>query len=551
MCELYALFTEKFGVDNTWVYNWDTHNLNLSSDIITVYALSEPRDLVHVIETNYATVGSYFYGALLSEDDINYLSGVPVSNISVVPYQYDLRDYQKVTDVKHQRSWGTCWAFSSYGSLESTLPSNEKFDFSEKNLVNRNGNPYTNQDSGGNAGIALAYLARWDGPVLEIQDHYPDPASGWSSSPENLPVARHVQDVLWIPGRANASDNNNLKWAIMNYGGGSVNFNATYFQVSPFWNNTTNSFYWDGSNPSNAKIGWHAVTIIGWDDTYSRYNFGKIPPGDGAFIIKNSWGQGWGDKGYCYISYYDVTLARNRNYIFTSEPTNNYDIIYQYDKLEPYTWDNKNWMANVFTSQSRELLSAISFYVYYPNTPYEIYIYKNPTNGPLSELPHIHYQNGTIDASGYRTVELTKSILLDTNDRFSVVVKLSDNNQSNKNPIGLNYWVNTPGHPGESYISDDGSNWTAYSQIYSNANICLKAFTKIANPDIKFIYLSPISDKYIGDLIEISGGTNLNDGTPLSITLQTNFSSEKIWKYCQWRDNFPHLWQHKIPHLVS
>ena len=47
----------------------------------------------------------------------------------------------------------------------------------------------------------------------------------------------------------------------------------------------------------------HSVTVVGWDDEYSKDNFPTMPAGDGAWIVKNSWGckdggiggtSGWG-----------------------------------------------------------------------------------------------------------------------------------------------------------------------------------------------------------------------------------------------------------------
>ena len=40
-------------------------------------------------------------------------------------------------------------------------------------------------------------------------------------------------------------------------------------------------------------IGGHAMCIVGYDDNLNN----------GSFIVRNSWGESWGDKGYCYIPY--------------------------------------------------------------------------------------------------------------------------------------------------------------------------------------------------------------------------------------------------------
>ena len=58
------------------------------------------------------------------------------------------------------------------------------------------------------------------------------------------------------------------------------------------------------------------------------------PPGNGAFIVRNSWGTGWGDAGYFYVSYYDTNFGYGENAVFDdAEPTSNYNAIYQYDPL--------------------------------------------------------------------------------------------------------------------------------------------------------------------------------------------------------------------------
>lgn len=55
----------------------------------------------------------------------------------------------------------------------------------------------------------------------------------------------------------------------------------------------------------------HIVAIVGWDDSYSKDNFnsGSRPSRDGAWIVKNSWGNQEGSNGYTYISYEDKSLC--------------------------------------------------------------------------------------------------------------------------------------------------------------------------------------------------------------------------------------------------
>ena len=76
----------------------------------------------------------------------------------------------------------------------------------------------------------------------------------------------------------------------------------------------------------------HGVTIVGWDDTYSKDNFaeGAKPSTDGAYIILNSYGENCFDKGYMYISYEDYFIE-SEIYVIKNSTTKDYDKIYQSD----------------------------------------------------------------------------------------------------------------------------------------------------------------------------------------------------------------------------
>lgn len=65
------------------------------------------------------------------------------------------------------------------------------------------------------------------------------------------------------------------------------------------------------------KLGGHAMCLMGYDDTFNG----------GSFIVRNSWGQDWGDKGYCYMPYemceywYDAwTVMQGKKYILDYWP---------------------------------------------------------------------------------------------------------------------------------------------------------------------------------------------------------------------------------------
>ena len=235
----------------------------------------------------------------------------------MAPTSYDLRSLDRVTSVKNQNPWGTCWSFATFASMESCLLTGETRDYSEKNLVNLDGFDWGYND-GGNAYMSMAYLCRWGGPINESDDPYP--SGSWSSSPGGLTVRKHIQQVRIIPGKTSATDHAAIKQAVLDHGA----VNVSYYHDNAYYNSTHSTYYYSGTESRN-----HAVAIVGWDDNFDRTKFGTTPSANGAYTVKNSWGTGWGDSGYFYVSYYDTTFAYGDNTVFlNAESTDNYSSIY-------------------------------------------------------------------------------------------------------------------------------------------------------------------------------------------------------------------------------
>jgi len=386
------------------------------------------------------------------------------------PAMYDLRTLGRVSPVKNQGSCGSCWAFASYGSMESEVLSSQMFDFSENNLKNTHGFDYASC-SGGNSQMATAYLARWSGAVAEASDPY---VASSTTSPTGLPVQGYSQEILMIPGRSGPLDNSNIKNALQTTGA----LYTTMYWSSTYYNAATKAYYYSGTSGSN-----HAITIVGWDDTYSRTNFLTAPPGNGAFIIKNSWGTSWGDKGYFYMSYYDSRVGKSLA-AFTGEPAVTYNRIYQYD---PLGWissmgygSNTAWAANVFTATSLEAVSAVGLSTNQLNTAYQVRIYTNPTQGPLNSAGPVATVSGTIGIPGYHTVKLPTPVTVKAGEKFSVVVKFQTPNYNYpitvEKPVS-GYSSKATAGKGQSFISSTGTTWTDLTASIPNANACLKAYT--------------------------------------------------------------------------
>lgn len=213
-----------------------------------------------------------------------------------------------------------------YASLESHLAKEgQMIDLSENNLMWNHGfDPGPN--GGGNRDMAIAYLSRWAGPILEGHDPYESPQK------TGLTPAYHIQEVEFIPNTPQE-----IKKTIMAGGIVATRMRASNPVESELYNEDHAAFYYKGDKGPN-----HAISIVGWDDHFSKDNFNTIPPGDGAWLIRNSWGPEVHKDGYFYLSYYDSNAGRDVTTFHQAGGTNNYDRIYQYD---PPRTHSSHWLS--------------------------------------------------------------------------------------------------------------------------------------------------------------------------------------------------------------
>jgi C1A family cysteine protease len=444
-------------------------------------------DSLHLPATDASSMAALGYplGLRPSPQDFSSVRGIQIPSLGglqlpslglehagAIPASYDLRVRGKVTSVKDQDPYGTCWAFAALGSLESCLLPGESWDFSEDNMVltsgfdNRGKGAY---NGGGDIPMSTAYLVRWGGPVAESADKYGD-----DYTPAGLSPRKHVQEINWIPARAGPLDNDNLKRAVIRYGGVAVSIDwEGPASDSPFYNASTTSYYCLGGVSGN-----HQVLVVGWDDDYPAANFAVPPLGNGAFLVKNSWGTGFGDGGYFYVSYYDSAFGclSIMGAYDGGESTANYSGIYQYDPLGDVNSTGYSspvgWFANVFTAQATSSLSAVGFYTLAPSSDYEVY-------SGASLMAMTRMTSGTFAYMGYHTVKLPQPLAATRGQPFVVAVKVTS--PGIDNPIAIEYPLSdyssaATAEPGQSYVSADGTSWVDLTQIQDNGNVCLKAY---------------------------------------------------------------------------
>jgi C1A family cysteine protease len=208
---------------------------------------------------------------------------------------YDWRQHNGVTPVTDQRSCGSCWAFAAVAQLEShTLIFDERLeDLSEQQVVDCN--PWGGSCSGGWVPGALELFMD---PGCEGELCYPYEARDDKPCRQNqCTVLSKISDYNPVSNSVDA-----IKTALQT---GPV---STAFTVIDDFYNYQNGCYQSVSTETPN----HAILIVGWDDNQCG--------GQGAWIIKNSWGLGWGMGGFGYIKYGTCNIGTNA-YQITYMPT--------------------------------------------------------------------------------------------------------------------------------------------------------------------------------------------------------------------------------------
>ena len=402
-------------------------------------------------------------------------------------------------------------------------------------------------DFGGRRQMATADTTAWFGPIDETLAPYVNAAGtldkngDWSlsSSLRDETDEVHVQNVDYLPEtgvfKDTAKDKDGstyktgysfdedalraVKSALMENGVLDVSYYADKSLPSQpgepateIFNGTTHAQY----SPKNVAAN-HEVSVVGWNDDYSADHFATKPvdengnPLNGAWIVKNSWGPGkggpdWVDKdGYFYISYYDQTVSEFTSYQVDVSKNGlfAYDNNYQYDFLgyksfmsvPPSEASTGNRVANVFTAEKDEVLTAVSAITVDTNSTVEVEIYKLADGADLSGAGEAV---STVTAyptyGGFHTIELKAG------ERFAVVETITGASGGYL-PIEMGYsGIITQGgggqiksiakiEPGQSYIgSEENGQWVWFDMADAPAmpkgeetmnfgNVMIKAFT--------------------------------------------------------------------------
>lgn len=367
-----------------------------------------------------------------------------------LPAKYDSREKGFVTSIKDQGKTGACWAFASTSAMESDaiikgFTTVDNTDFSESHLVwftyssdKDSSSPLYDEyfvasdpyKIGGNWSRATATFAKWSGPADEKDYPFSGSTDDFSGMKDYDESGRYVHpEGIVIDSVETMTDRSDIKQWIIDHGSATVGF---YLSNSNF-DLEHNSYYSTYSNQSQN----HMVTVIGWDDDFSAENFESEAPGNGAWLIKDSWGTYTHENGCFWLSYYENSVSEIVGYSVRSDKDLKNNYCYSSTGMTA-AFESKNGasVANFFNTKEYEILDSVSFYTVGAQTTAKLEIYtgisstsSNPATGTLVYSDSFYEKNG-----GFHTVKLDKPVYLTPGTRFAVCVTYSNPGNLNKIP---------------------------------------------------------------------------------------------------------------------
>lgn len=406
-----------------------------------------------------------------------------------LPVKYSSVEQGYTTAVRNQNPYGICWAQAAIGLMEISMVKNKLASANDLSLsiphaiyyyfrpvtdplggtsddyaVPQEKSIYSMLHGGGSMGFLADSTMAWMGPVLTddfhdfdylYANHYNYDSSDALNNVEDAYGNRAaiVTEMVYV----NKEQRDEMKKMILEYGGLGID----YYSSQDYYNPNFAAQYC----PDQLSYD-HAVVIVGWNDYFPKENFDRRPSQDGAWLVRNSWGAGYGNNGYFWISYEDQSLSKGR--VLKVVAADKYDNNYQYDGIGGtydlvYSDTNTELeTVNVFEIQKdRELLKAVQFATWETGYNYSIQIYKNPqnVNDPASGEPLLETPiTGIKENDGRFTVDLEQPVWLEMGDKIAVSVTFSSTSPTGSPKAE----VDRPGSckAEQSYYRVDGGTWT-------------------------------------------------------------------------------------------
>jgi C1A family cysteine protease len=455
-------------------------------------------------------------------------------------------------DVRDQNPFGTCWAFAGTGSFEYAVDkkTGSNTDYSEEHMIQRlskNGDTeyqITSKDTGGNEYMYSGYFTSGYGPVSDSLFPYDTTKSTLQIIPSILNAKGNYRatDVQFFKttddanGALNSETVNTVKQAVYNNGSATcgITWDSSMIQKDKvsYYNNDDNA-----RNDSN-----HEVLIVGWDDDYSADHFDGVAK-NGAWLVRNSWGNNIGDNGYFWVSYQDKSLIPSCT-IKSYEEVSDDDTIYNLDEsgaLYPQvTYDGTSQVGfiNSFSLKKREKLKEVTFYEAETGAQYQLFYIPVKDDGSLDiGNKQAITEKKTLDFPGYHTEKITKEI----NVKKAAIMVMID---SNEDSAGLGaegsisdgrkkLYIPTL-EKGQSYIYANGELGDLYDMGTNFGNWSIKLVTEKADSAFyakdhknstdlgSFQWTGSSVKPSIGDIVSEDDGSVLKQGTDYELEYENN-----------------------------
>lgn len=468
---------------------------------------------------------------------------------TALPSSWDLRSQNKVTSVKSQSPFGSCWTFGANAAAETSIASSlgidaSSLDFSEHQTAWFGYTPLSNDSTtlegtaksqagegttvtsdhrmnvGGNSTMAAAMFAQGIGVSAESEIPYNSAAGDRSSSADwsvdnskrnnKLAILKSYDQlaspIVWDKGGYTSftysTDNlNKIKQALVD--GKAIEISYYADQSLPgasgdgtYFNYTNYAQYVDTYKQAN-----HSVTIVGYDDNYSidKFNSDHKPANPGAFIVKNSWGSinssgndraNWGidGSGYFYLSYYDQSLESASTFEFYTD-----------------NWTGSNLDADTYQIDQYDYMQPNNFQMLSGNPNLKFANAYNMTAGKQLDIlgTYSHLENATITFDVYK---LNKKV-----SSASDLANIETNNEGHETVSGTfenKGWHTLKLNNSMKFTNDDnGKSYVVTTQIKSGSNSSIPIpfqysqsvgagmyGTSVINNNESFMYLGSWSD---------------------------------------------------------
>lgn len=204
-----------------------------------------------------------------------------------IPDSIDWRERGAVADIKNQGRCGSCWAFSTTGSIEGQhfIKTGSLKRLSEQNLIDCSTSYGNNGCQGGWTDQAFTYIKRNGG--IDTEESYPYQAANGICRYNRQNSGAMITGFMDIP----TGDEEKLKEALATVGPISIAIDSSHDSFRHYA-----SGVYTEPNCDPQKL-CHAILAVG---------YGTDANGNDYYIVKNSWGTTWGENGY-------IKIARNHN----------------------------------------------------------------------------------------------------------------------------------------------------------------------------------------------------------------------------------------------